>query len=69
MTDESSVISGANITDHHIAMVRDDVIIETEVYTCINLARYIRQTITVHYNIIILSIHTKYRKYRIYIHI
>ena len=34
MTDESSVISGANITDHHIAMVRDDVIIQTQIYTC-----------------------------------
>ena len=33
MTDESSVISGANITDHHIAMVRDDVVVQTEVYT------------------------------------
>ena len=33
MTDESSVISRANITDHHIAMVRDDVIIQTEVCT------------------------------------
>ena len=32
MTDESSVISGTNITDHHIAMIWDDVIIETEVY-------------------------------------
>ena len=35
MTDESSVISGANITDHHIAMVRDDTIIYTEVHICI----------------------------------
>ena len=35
MTDESSVIRGANITDQHIAMVRDDVIVQTEVYTCI----------------------------------
>ena len=32
MTDESSVISGANTTDRHIAMVRDDDIIQTEVY-------------------------------------
>ena len=34
MTDESSIISGANITDHHIAMVRDDSIVETDIYTC-----------------------------------
>ena len=33
MTDESSLISEANITDHHIAMVRDDIIIKTGVYT------------------------------------
>ena len=34
MTDKSSVIGGANISDHHIAMVRDNAIIKTEVYTC-----------------------------------
>ena len=37
MTDESSVISGANITDHHIAMVRDDDTIQTQVHTCSNI--------------------------------
>ena len=30
ITDESSVISGANISDYHIAMVRDEVSIQTE---------------------------------------
>ena len=30
ITDESSAISGTNITDHHIAMVRDEVSIQTE---------------------------------------
>ena len=34
MTDESSVISGANVTDHHIAMIRDDGAIQTEIHTC-----------------------------------
>ena len=37
MTDESSVISEANITDHHIGKVRDDNIIETEVYTYMHI--------------------------------
>ena len=32
-TEESSVVSGANITDHHIAMIRNDVTIQTEIYT------------------------------------
>ena len=32
ITDESSAISGANITDHHIAMVRDVATIQSKIY-------------------------------------
>ena len=33
ITDESSFISGANTTDHHIAMVRDVVTIQSKIHT------------------------------------
>ena len=33
MTEQSIVVSGANITDHHIGMIRNEVTIQTEIYT------------------------------------
>ena len=34
ITEQSSAISGTNITDYHIAMVGDDGTFQTEEYTC-----------------------------------
>ena len=51
MTEESSVDSGANITDHHIAMIRNDVITQTKVYICKCSSFTYMQTIHVTYSL------------------